>query len=261
MDCVRQGRRTTRGATTVAGAPAVDRKPWVTYTIIALNVAVYLVTVVLTRSIMNNGSAVLERNWELFPPAVAAGQWWRLVTSGFVHFGLIHIGVNMASLWFIGRDLERFLGPLRYSVLYALSLLGGSAGAYLLTFAIQTPSGLEYAASGGASGAIFGVFGGILILVLRLKINPRQVIILLVVNLVFSFSVPHISWQAHIGGLITGALFAAAVVYAPAARRRMLQSGAAIVLLLVVLGLFALRDAQLGPTVCNATYTLCQSRT
>lgn len=232
-----------------------------TFAIIAVNVAFYAVTVVQAGSVSGNQAAPLEHAMVLFPPAVAAGQWWRMVTNGFVHFGLTHIALNMVSLWFVGKDLERIIGPARYASLYALSLLGGSVAAYLFTFAQHAHGGLGYAQSGGASGAIFGVLGGVLILVLRLKLNPRTVILIIVANLVFDFAIPEISWQAHIGGLVTGALFTLAVLYAPGRYRRAAQLATAAGLLAVMVGLFLLRDAQLGAWMCPSPTVLhCTAR-
>jgi membrane associated rhomboid family serine protease len=261
VDCVRAGRRAGTAAeqgtiTPEAAQAGSRRRPVVTIVIIGLNVAFFVVTVVQARSAAQIQLSPLEHATVLYPPAVAAGQWWRMLTSGFVHFGVTHIALNMISLWLIGKDLERIIGPARYTALYVLSLLGGSVAAYLFTFPQLHGGTATWTSSGGASGAIFGVLGAVLILVLRLKINPRMVLLVIAANLVISFTIPNISWQAHIGGLISGAAFAAAVLYAPRTSRRAAQLGAAAGLLALFVGLFVLRDAQIGHVMCSSVTNL-----
>jgi membrane associated rhomboid family serine protease len=255
VECVRAGRRKRRAAeqgtiTPEAVRAAGRRPPAVTTTIIGLNVAVFVVTVVQARSVSQVQLAPLEHAMVLYPPAVAAGQWWRMLTSGFVHFGVTHIALNMISLWLVGKDLERIIGPARYIALYVLSLLGGSVAAYLFSFPHLHGHVQQWTSSGGASGAIFGVLGAVLVLVLRLKVNPRTVLLVIVANLVISFAIPNISWQAHVGGLLCGAVFAAAVLYAPRTHRHAAQWAAAAGLVALFVALFVLRDAQIGHVVC-----------
>ncbi len=127
-----------------------------------------------------------------------AGQWWRVVTGAFLHIGPLHIALNMLALWVLGRDLELVLGRGRFLALYGLSLLGGSAAVLLFS----PPAG----AVAGASGAIFGLFSGLLMVLLRLRRPVGQVVAVIVLNLVLSFSIPGISIAGHIGGLVTGAV-------------------------------------------------------
>lgn len=245
VDCVRSTRRTTRGASTVAGAP-VDTTPLITPLLIAVNVVIYLITALQAHSFTYNTNSPLGTSWYLWPPLVAAGQWWRIVTSGFIHFGLIHIALNMVSLWIVGRDLERVLGRLRFSVVYGLALFGGGVGAYLFG-SIDAPEA-------GASGAVFGLMGALLVLVVRLKLSPGQVIALVAGNLILSFSIANISWQAHIGGLVIGAVIAIGMVYPPASRRNIVQIGTVAVVIAVLVGLFLLRNAELGSLVCPTNF-------
>ena len=155
--------------------------------------------------------------------AVAGGQYYRLLTSAFMHYGIVHILFNMYALYVLGPPLERHLGRLRFLTLYLLSALGGSVVVYLF-------SGLN-AATAGASGAIFGLFGATLVAARRLRLDVRSLVVLIVINLVITFTVPGISWQGHIGGLVTGALVAAAYLYAPRANRNLVQAGFSIGLL------------------------------
>ncbi|WP_060884002.1 rhomboid family intramembrane serine protease [Streptomyces caniscabiei] len=168
---------------------------------------------------------------------VAEGQWYRLVTSMFLHSGVMHIAFNMLSLWWIGGPLEAALGRARYLALYFASGLAGSALTYLLAAPNQWTL--------GASGAIFGLFGATAVLMRRLKYDMRPVIILLVINLVITFGWSGIAWQAHVGGLVGGVLIGYAMVHAPRERRGLIQYGACALVLLAVVVVTLLRTAQL----------------
>lgn len=192
-------------------APSASGVPVVTYALIAANVAVFLLQI---------ASAGLRSRLALVPALVAHdGEYYRLVSSAFVHFGLVHILFNMYALYLLGPPLERSLGRLRFTALYALSALGGSVMIYLFS-PLMTQTA-------GASGAIFGLFGATLVAARRLNLDVRWLIGLVVINLVITFGFPGVSWQGHIGGLITGALVAAAYVYAP----RLVQAGVSAALL------------------------------
>ena len=162
---------------------------------------------------------------------------YRLLTSGFLHAGVLHILFNMVALYFTGPALERGLGHLRFIGLYLLSLLGGSVLVYLLT-PVETPTL-------GASGAIFGVFGASFVLARKLDYDIRGIVALIVVNLVITFAAPGISWQGHVGGLLTGAAVACAYAYAPRQHRNLVQAGASVALLLVFAALVWWRTASL----------------
>jgi membrane associated rhomboid family serine protease len=254
IDCVQAGRRRQRdegkryhsagfGARTVAGARVAER-PVITPVLIALNVLVYLVTAVQARSPMDNELSPLFLDGMLWSPSIAfEGEWWRLLTSGFLHFGPIHVAVNMFSLWILGRDVELLLGKARFTAVYFVSMLGGSVA----VFAFDDP-GIRTA---GASGAIYGLLGAILVAVLRLRLNPTQAVGIIVLNLIISVSLPGISLLGHLGGLVVGALATAAMVYAPAKGRVAWQGGALVVLLAALVVLFLWRDAELGRQVCG----------
>lgn len=139
---------------------------------------------------------------------VDAGEWWRTVTSGFLHASLIHIGFNMFLLWLLGSELEPALGRLRFGLLYGTSLLAGSFGVLLLDPSQPTV---------GASGAVFGLMGAMIVAQRASGINPWQSGIggLVAINLVFTFAVPQISVGGHLGGLLGGALVAAVLVELP----------------------------------------------
>ena len=130
------------------------------------------------------------------PAGVANGEWWRLISAMFLHYGPIHLGLNMLSLYFVGSVLEQVIGRWRYLLLYFVAGLAGSAGALVVT---------PNSPTAGASGAIFGVLGGLLILERRGHIGTGgQGLGLIVLNLVFTFAIPGISIGGHLGGLAAG---------------------------------------------------------
>ncbi len=169
----------------------------VTKSLIAINVAIYLITAVQGNGINAPGGTLFAKMF-LYGPAVAQGDWWRLITAAFLHASVLHIGFNMLALWWIGAPVEQYLGRVRYLGLYLVSGLAGSAGALVLT---------PTAVTVGASGAIFGILGAMLILEWqttgRLAGNAMT---LIVINLAISFSFAGISIGGHIGGLIGGIL-------------------------------------------------------
>ncbi|MHC5903584.1 rhomboid family intramembrane serine protease [Streptomyces sp. S6] len=168
---------------------------------------------------------------------VAEGQWYRLLTSMFLHGSILHILSNGLSLWWIGGPLEAALGRARYLALFFVSGLAGSALTYLLADPGQ--------ASLGASGAIFGVFGAMAVLMRRQRYDMRPMIAILVINLVITFGWSGIAWQAHVGGLVAGVLIGAAMVYAPRERRALIQFGTCALVLAAVVIVTLLRTSQL----------------
>jgi membrane associated rhomboid family serine protease len=200
-------------------------------TLVALNLAVFAWTAVQARSLLDNADAPLFREWALVPDAVADGEWWRLLTAGFLHIGPLHIAFNMFALWVLGRDLEIVLGRGRFLALYLVSLLGGSTAVVLFADPEQ------YVA--GASGAVFGLMSGLLLVLLRLRRPYGQVVAIIVLNLVITQVVPGISMAGHVGGLVVGGLAAAALVFAPPRRRTLVQIAALVLLTAVLLALIA----------------------
>ncbi|MFJ7968902.1 rhomboid family intramembrane serine protease [Streptomyces sp. NPDC096324] len=242
-ECVRGGSGTGHAPAanqprTLAGGTVASDPRLVTKLLIGLNLALYLVQVVVGDAFTNSfdlfGRAWLSGEFQ----GVAEGQWYRMVTSMFLHGGVMHILFNMVSLWWIGGPLEAALGRARYITLYFVSGLAGSALSYLLA-GPQQPSL-------GASGAIFGLFGATAVLMRRLNYDMRPVIGLLVVNLIISFSPGfNIAWQAHVGGLIGGVVVGYAMVHAPRERRNLVQFGVAGLMLAAVVLTTLLRTTQL----------------
>jgi membrane associated rhomboid family serine protease len=237
VECVREGNRGVRRPAGLFGG-AASGVPVVTWTLVALNVLAYLAEWV-TPATWRNGYEV--------GVLVAEGQPYRLLTSAFLHepglagFGPLHILFNMWALVFVGPALERMLGRWRFLAVYLLSALGGAALFYL----VANP---EVAAL-GASGAIFGLFGSWFVLSRRLRLDSRQVAMLIVLNLVITFTFRGIAWQGHVGGLVCGSLLTAAYVYAPRAQRALVQVAATVALLAVIIAVVVVRDYQLVGSV------------
>jgi membrane associated rhomboid family serine protease len=238
VDCVGAGQQGVRRGTTVAGAEP-GRRPVVVSVLVAVNVALYVLTAVQAGSIGSNERAALFRSWVLVPGLVADGEWWRLLTSGFLHYGPVHLLFNMMALWVLGRELEPVLGRVRFLVVYLVALLGGSAAVMLFT----SPGSLV----AGASGAVFGLMGGLFVVARRMRVPAGQVVGVVVVNLVISFVVPGLSIAGHLGGLVVGALATAVLVYVPPVRQRtLLQVGALVALVVVVLAVIGTRVVALA---------------
>lgn len=243
-ECVAEGARSQRPVRTAFGGRVTTDAGLVSKVLIGLNVAVFVLGLV-------TGADTLRRDFgnvagpALFGPGgelvgVAVGDYYRLITAAFLHAGLLHLALNMTALAVLGPPLEDALGRARFLALYLLSALGGSVAAFLLA----APNQLGV----GASGAIFGLFGAYYVVVRRLGGDTGAIMGLLAVNLVITFAVPFIDWRAHLGGLVTGGLVAAALAYAPRGpRRTALQAAAcgAVAVLLVVLVVLR-RSALLG---------------
>ncbi|MFI9008661.1 rhomboid family intramembrane serine protease [Actinosynnema sp. NPDC053489] len=237
VDCVNQGRASVRRPRTFVGAQFSQRLV-VTPVLIAVNVLLFAITAAQAGSVATNQRADLFADLVMYTPAVAAdGQWWRLVTSGFLHFGPLHLALNMIALYVLGRDLEPVFGRARFSALYGVSLLGGGVAVYLF-------GGLGTVVA-GASGAVYGLMGAMLVAVLRLKLNPGPALGVIGLNVVLSFTLPGISLLGHIGGLVVGALLTAGLVYAPAPRRATWQAGAVVAAVAVLVVLALVRTGQL----------------
>jgi membrane associated rhomboid family serine protease len=240
VDCVREGQKSMPTARTQFGAAVTQGgRPLVTLTIIGICVAVWL-----AQKASPQVSADVE-----FSPFRGASEPWRFLTAAFAHSPgqLLHILFNMYALWILGQYLEPLLGRLRFAILYLVSAVGGSVGYLLLAAPPPLPltqSGIDHSSwlipVVGASGAVFGLFGALLVLNRHLGRSSRPMFAVLAINAVFGFVVPGIAWQAHLGGFVTGAVLAAAITAtAPKARRRIQMPALAAILVLVVLAAVA----------------------
>jgi membrane associated rhomboid family serine protease len=230
--CVAEGRASRAQVRTAYGGVVRGTDNIVTLVLIGLNVAMF----VLIQATGGAGSALL-RETVMFPAGVAAGQWWRLVTSMFVHVELLHLFFNMFALWIFGPGLERLLGRGRFVALYLLSGLAGSVAVHWLS-GPGTPTL-------GASGAVFGLLGAALVVSVRRGYDASWLLALLGINLVFTFLAPNISWQGHLGGLVAGLAMGAALAWAPRRLRAVVHYGMFAVVLALCLLLIVVRTAQL----------------
>ena len=194
-ECSRHGRQRVYTARTLMRGG----QPFVTQALIAINVVVYLVGLSQSSSDALGGRTGFTADGGLLAFEVAHGEWWRVVSSGFLHAGLIHLGFNMFALWILGSQIESSIGRVRFGTVYAVSLLAGALGVLIVS-----PNSLTV----GASGAIFGLFGLALAAQRAMGINIWQSGLggVLLINLAFTFGVPGISIGGHVGGLIGGYL-------------------------------------------------------
>src|SRR3954451_13584419 len=207
----------SRQRTPVRTMRNVRSEPRVTVAIIALCVLAFLATGSFGPG--GGGGDALFRKLALFGPDVSAGEYWRLVTSGFLHAGILHIAFNMYILWILGNILEPAIGTGRFVAIYFVSLLGGAFGALLLSD--------PRSATVGASGAVFGLMGAAFFELRHRGIDPFQAGIggLIVFNLLLSVIVPGISIGGHLGGLFAGALCALALQFGDRRRSQLIGFG------------------------------------
>jgi membrane associated rhomboid family serine protease len=234
-ECVKEGSRSTRSGRTPYGGQRSGNPALTSQVLIAVNAAVWIAILatggnsseLVTKLALRPSSTL---HGIVYPvPSVAQGDYWQLVTSMFTHVAVWHIGFNMLVLWVLGPQLELAVGRLRYLAIYFISGLAGSAAVMWLS----TPVGLTL----GASGAIFGLMGALLVIAIKVHGDVRGVATWIGVNLVLTFVLgAGISWQGHLGGLAGGILTGAVIVYAPRERRVAWQSaGLAAVAVLALL--------------------------
>ena len=212
--CVSEGNRGVRRARTTFGGRAVA-KPYVTWTILGMMVAGFLAQLGTSTPIGQAGASPLV--WEFAMLGIGRvedgtllgvlpGEWYRLLTAAFLHGSIFHLLFNGYAMYLLGTQLERWLGHVRFLTLWVLGALAGSVLSLL-----AEPNQFSV----GASGAIFALFGAVLVIGRRLRLDLRMIGVLLVVNLVLTFVVPNISWTAHIGGLVAGLVLGAVFAYLP----------------------------------------------
>ena len=244
VECIREANRGSRQPRTALGG-RVATNALVTWTLVGINVAFYLTEWVYPKIVVHL-SLIGDATVSFRGPAigVANGEWYRLITSAFLHqpglsgLGPAHIIFNMWALIFVGPALEHLLGRLRFLAVYLMSALGGAVLYFLIG-----PTNVEAL---GASGAIFGLFGAWFVVSRRLRLDTRGIVALIAINLALSFFWhTTIAWQAHIGGLLTGAVLTAAYAYAPRKNRAALQVLATVAVVVVLVIAIAVRNGQL----------------
>ena len=196
VDCIKSARPAVRERVRFWNA---SQPLLITRSIIAINALFYL-WVTLGSTVLTNGGAINKRelNMALSQYFIDNGEWYRLISSGFLHYGLIHVGMNMFLLWQLGQLLEPALDRGRFALLYFAAMLGGSVGALALS-----PNAL----TGGASGAVFGLMAAAAVGLQQRGVNPMKTGIggTLVLNLLITFTIPGISVGGHVGGALMGA--------------------------------------------------------
>lgn len=225
VDCVREATKSVPSRRTLFGGVARAGRPVVTITMIAICVVAFALDWAIPKDFIFQNFA--------YAPFLTESQPWRMVTSAFLHStNIMHIAFNMYALWILGNALESAFGRVRFLAVYLVSAFAGSVGVLLLS-PIDT-------VVVGASGAVFGLFGALFVVQKQRGGDLRQILVLLAINAAIGFVIPNIAWQAHLGGLIAGALCTAAIAYAPAKNRNLVQWGgiAAVVVLLVGLTLY-----------------------
>jgi membrane associated rhomboid family serine protease len=228
-ECVKQGRVATR---TVFGGKATAAAR-ATTVLIAMNVVVFVLQLAVKG---------VTGDYEFYAPAlVHGGQYYRLITSAFLHSPdfIFHIGFNMYALFVFGTQVERLLGTARYLVLYLVAALGGSVATYLL----MSPG----VPSLGASGAVFGLFGAYFVMARKLRADTSQLVVLIGINLAIGFAGRgFINNYAHLGGLVTGGLVALVYTRVPRGRNQAaLQFGGALGIALALAVVVVLRTNDL----------------
>jgi membrane associated rhomboid family serine protease len=265
-ECVAEGRRATRSGRTALGGLRPGNAGVTSFTIIGINVAVWLSIIATGASASRvlswlqlipvgrcspsgaldlvfyrtaTEAACAQRPNGTWVAGVADGAWWQLLTSAFTHVQPLHILFNMFALYVLGPQLELVIGRARFLALYLLSALAGSALVYW--------AAPEQQATVGASGAIFGLMGALLVIALRMRGDVRSLLVWIGINFVLTVSVSGISWQGHVGGFVCGVLIAGILAYAPRGPRRttVQVAGLALVGVLIVLAI-VLRTAALS---------------
>lgn len=235
-ECVSRGHRETRQLRLPYGGTRVANPRTTSVTLIVINVAVFAAVLLTGGSfgtlfnlfaltpqgicpvgnqiLLTDAAGCLAEGYT-WQAGVATGAPWQVITSGFTHSSPLHILFNMVVLWMLGPSIEQVFGRARYLAVYLVALLGGSAGVMLFS--------PPYLSTIGASGAIYGLMGALLLLAIKHKGDVRGIMFWLGLNVVLSFTWSGISWEGHLGGLLGGAATAAVLMYLPKERRGALQ--------------------------------------
>jgi membrane associated rhomboid family serine protease len=232
--CIAEGAKTVRQPRSLAGGAITGREGRVSMILIGINVAAYVAQLA-----TGNLSGEVYQRGALQAYATADGDYWRLITSAFLHGSVLHLLFNMYALYLFGPFVERALGTARFVVAYLTAALAGSIVVYLLA----APTTVTI----GASGAVFGLFGMALLFLLRAKQDVRTLLVLLAINAFISVAGPNISWEGHLGGFAAGVVLGAAFAYAPRDRRTLVQALVIGVLWIAMIAAFVARTAQLTP--------------
>lgn len=242
-ECVAEGARTVRQPRTMAGGLLPSQAGRTTIVIIAICVVAFI------GELATGGTGGRLYEWGGMLPATAVdpsgqvltgvddGGWWRLLTSAFLHAGVLHLALNMYGLYLFGPLLEQLLGVRRFVAMYLTTAVAASAFVYVL--------GPERGITVGASGALFGLFAVALVLLARRGNDVRTLLVLLAINVAFSVLVPGISWQAHLGGFLCGLVLALAFAFAPRNRAVVVHAATFVAVWVLLAVVLVVRTAQL----------------
>ena len=260
-ECVAEGRKSTRSGRTTFGGLRPTNAATTSLVLIGINVVVWVAVLVSGGSgsrlfnllvLRPDGACDLQNGYlniqvgevackaggGVWLPGVADGAWWQLMTSAFTHVQPLHIAFNMFALYLFGPQLEVFFGRARYLALYLISALTGSAAVYWFS--------PQFTPTLGASGAIYGLMGALLVISLKVRVNIQGLLVLIGINLLLTFTISDISWQGHLGGLAGGAAAAAVLVYAPRSRRTPVQVAGLVAITAITVVAIMARTAQLA---------------
>ncbi len=241
--CVKEGAATVRQPRAAYGGKAAAT-PLVTYVLMGLNIAMFLFTTATGTGFTTGGTPSQPfRDLAMVPVFIGfEGDYYRLLTATFLHYGILHIALNMLCLYQLGPYLESAFGRLRFTALYLLAGVGGSALSYAL--------GPVFVQAAGASGAVFGLFAAYFVLQRKRGGDVSQIGATIAINLVISFGyASFIDWRGHVGGLVTGALLTGALIYAPSARRTLYQTAGFAAVLVLVVGVVTVRTTDIKDQV------------
>ena len=230
--CIAEGAKSVRAPRTIAGGAVSGRDGVVSMTLIGLNVVAFIIQV----ATGDRGSWIYQHGALQGYVVAVDGDYWRLLTSAFLHAGVLHIAFNMYALYLFGPFVERALGTWRFIAAYVTMAIFSAAFVYVLT----APGTVTI----GASGAVFGLFGMALIFLLKAKQDVSTLLVLLAINAFLSLQ-SHISWQGHLGGFIGGCLLGLAFAYAPRDRRTVVQLAVFVAVWIGVIGTIVVRTGQL----------------
>jgi membrane associated rhomboid family serine protease len=259
-DCIKEGAKSTRQGRTPYGGLRPQSFGLVSKILIAINAAVWALIMatggdtsvwvdrlaIRPKGACLSGRAAFDVSHAqctfghgTWLPGVSDGAWWQPVTSMFTHEAQpLHIAFNMLALWILGPQLELVLGRLRFTALYLLSGLVGSAAVYWLS--------PEFTPTLGASGAIFGLMAALLVVARKARADVSQLLVWIGINAAITFFAANISWQGHVGGFLGGLALAGILVYSPRERRTAWQAAGFAVVAVAVVVAMVLRTVALS---------------
>lgn len=232
--CIAEGAKTIRQPRTLAGGAVSGGEGRVSMILIAINVAAFVAQLA-----TGNRAGQIYQQGALQAYATADGDYWRLITSAFLHGSVLHLAFNMYALYLFGPFVERALGTWRFVVAYLTAAMAGSIVVYLLA----APETVTI----GASGAVFGLFGMALLFLLKARQDVRSLLVLLAINAFISIAGPNISWEGHLGGFVAGVALGAAFAYPPRDRKKIVQVLVIGGIWVAMIAAFVLRTAALAP--------------